>query len=59
MKPRWRPGKKADTSCPQWILDGVKRIHQQATLRRNESLPPTQSPPEIIRKISGDHHNDD
>lgn len=29
----WRPGKKADMTCPQWILDGVKAIREQATSR--------------------------
>lgn len=42
MKPRWRPGKKADTTCPQWILDGVKRVHQQATNRTEQ--PPQTAP---------------
>lgn len=40
MKPRWRPGKRQDTTCPQWILDGVKAIREQAT-NRTEQLPNT------------------
>jgi len=51
MKPHWRPGKaKADTRCPQWILDGVKRIHQQATARGTN----TPGAPAICRKITGE-----
>jgi len=29
----WRPRKKANTPCPQWILDGVRAIREQATSR--------------------------
>lgn len=50
MKPKWRPGKKIDTTCPQWILDGVKRIHQQAISRTGQP----QQKPDIKRNINGD-----
>jgi len=44
MKPRWRPGKKVDTTCPQWILDGVKKFHLLA-ISKTEQPPNTQPLP--------------
>lgn len=43
MKQRWRPGQKKNAGCPEWILAGIKKIHQQAVSRgRNEPLHPSQ-----------------
>lgn len=36
MKPRCRLGKKADTTCPQWILDRIRQIREAATTQKKE-----------------------
>lgn len=54
MKPRWRPGqKKVDTTCAQWILDGVKRIHQQAISRTPVKLTINQPDNPALTKNGG------
>jgi hypothetical protein len=34
---RHRPGKRKSVGCPQWVLDGVRAVREEATTRERNS----------------------